>query len=239
MYIEGAIAVKSAIHNRKRKVSCVYIDKAKKTKDFNYIRQLCKKLNIKVKECERLIIDEIASGKSHGGIVADVEKRQYQKLEVLLKNDNVFYVDGIEDPFNLGYVFRTLYAFGFSSVILRQYDYEKLEGTLLKSSAGAFDCLDIYLCDDINKMLETTKQKGYQSFALYRNEEAKDLFVTKLPKKAVYLLGGEKRGIAASVLEDVDKLLYIPYGNNFKMALSAASAVDVLATVVFQRRSYR
>ena len=46
MIIEGAISIKSAINNKKRDISVVYINKDKKTKDFNYIRKICKLNNI-------------------------------------------------------------------------------------------------------------------------------------------------------------------------------------------------
>ena len=48
MIVEGAIAVKSCIQGEKRAVYKVYIDKAKRTKDFNYIRRLCANLRILV-----------------------------------------------------------------------------------------------------------------------------------------------------------------------------------------------
>ena len=36
MIIEGAIAVKAALQNKKREIFKVYIDKDKKTKDFTF-----------------------------------------------------------------------------------------------------------------------------------------------------------------------------------------------------------
>ena len=46
MIVEGAIAVKAVINSEKRLVRKVYIRKDKKTKDFNYIRKLCRNKNI-------------------------------------------------------------------------------------------------------------------------------------------------------------------------------------------------
>ena len=50
MIVEGAIAVKACIQGGKRAVYKVHIDKAKRTKDFNYIRRLCESKDISVHE---------------------------------------------------------------------------------------------------------------------------------------------------------------------------------------------
>ena len=50
MIVEGAISVKAVIQNKKREVTRVFISKDKKTKDFNYIRKLCKLNNIPLLE---------------------------------------------------------------------------------------------------------------------------------------------------------------------------------------------
>lgn len=239
MIIEGAIAVKSAITNQKRKINCIYLDKDKKSKDFNYIRFLCHDRNIEFKNIERLEIEKIASGKSHGGVIADVEYRNFQSFDYISKSDVIFYIDGIEDPFNLGYVFRTLYAFGFKDIIVPNRDFGQFEATLLKSSAGAFDYLNIYQSKDFLNEIKTLKNSGYKTCALYRSDDAIDIFKSEHKSKAIYLLGGEKRGISSHILNEVDELLYIPYGNDYKMALSAASAIDVLATLVYQSRRYQ
>ena len=50
MIIEGAISVKAALLNKKRKVFRVYIDKEKRTKDFNFIRKIVKAEDIELTE---------------------------------------------------------------------------------------------------------------------------------------------------------------------------------------------
>ena len=56
----------------------------------------------------------MAQGKTHGGILADAGERTFQELSACLENDCPFVVmlEGVEDPFNLGYVIRSLYSAG-------------------------------------------------------------------------------------------------------------------------------
>lgn len=232
MIIEGAIAVKAALQNKKREIFKVYIDKDKKTKDFNYIRKLIRQNGVEVFECERSYLETILTGKSHGGIGADVSERREDEFD----DSDIFFLDGIEDPFNLGYCLRTLYAMGVKNVLLNKRDYSQMEGQLLKSSAGAYDMINIALCQEPLKMITSLKEKGYYLYGLYRGEQAKDIFDVRFADKALFILGGEKRGISGDLLDLCDDHLYISYGSDFRNALNASAALDVVVTLLRSQR---
>lgn len=232
MIIEGAIAVKAALQNKKREIFKVYVDKDKKTKDFNYIRKLIRQNGVEVFECERSYLETILTGKSHGGIGADVSERREDEFD----DSDIFFLDGIEDPFNLGYCLRTLYAMGVKNVLLNKRDYSQMEGQLLKSSAGAYDMINIALCQEPLKMIASLKEKGYYLYGLYRGEQAKDIFDVRFADKALFILGGEKRGISGDLLDLCDDHLYISYGSDFRNALNASAALDVVVTLLRSQR---
>ncbi len=235
MIIEGAISVKSALENERRKINYVLMDAKKKTRDFRYIENLAKEKGVTLKHVRREKIDELASGKTHGGLIAECETRSYQNFKSLDAKSDVFMLDGIEDPFNLGYMMRTLYAFGYRLLILPKRDYSKMEATILKSSAGAFDKLDIVILNDSFKNLVTLKNQ-YKLMALARSARAKNIFSYVYPKSPkLFIIGGEKRGIEKNILKIVDEELYIEYPSDFKNALNAASALDVMVTVLKMR----
>ncbi|MBR5755723.1 MAG: RNA methyltransferase [Erysipelotrichaceae bacterium] len=232
MIIEGAIAVKAAIKGRKRTVEKVYIDRGKKTKDFNYIRKITKEAGIELIELEREQLGEHLTGKSHGGIGAEVSSRKNDELTY----GDIFYLEGIEDPFNLGYSMRTLYAFGVKNVLLSPRDYTTMENQLLKSSAGAYDMLNVQITEDAVKQISGYKQQGYSLYALYRGEESTDIFDAKFSDKALFMLGGEKRGISSALLDMADRKFFISYGSDFRNSLNACAALDVVATLLYSQR---
>ena len=232
MKIEGAISVKAAINAKRRTVSKVFIDKGKKTKDFNYIRRRCKENNIEVEEMSREELDVLSDSKSYGGIIAEVSNRKEDDFE----DGDIFYLNGIEDPFNLGYALRTLYAFGFKNVLLSSRDYSSMEPQLLKSSAGAYDFINVKIVKDENRELLEYKNQGYHFYGLYRKDDSKDIFEEEFKHKSFIILGGEKRGISSEVMRMVDDSLYIPYGSDFRNALNACGALDVVATLLFRKR---
>ncbi len=232
MTIEDAISVKAAINGKKREVSKVYINKTKKTKDFNYIRKIARMNNIPVMELETEELLEYLKGKSHGGVGAEVSSRKDDEFT----DGDIFYLDGIEDPFNLGYALRTLYAFGFMNVLLSERDYSNMEPQLFKSSAGAYDMLNIKVSKNALEDIKNYKNNGYYLYGLYRGENSKDIFEETFKQKTLIMLGGEKRGISSELLELCDDYLYIPYGSDFRNALNACGALDVTATLLFKQR---
>ena len=232
MIIEGAISVKSAIANHKREINVVYINKDKKTKDFNYIRKICRLNNINIEECDNEFLSSLAAGKSFGGVLAETGNRKYDEFD----EGDIFYLDGIEDPFNLGYAMRTLYAFGIKNVLLSKRDYSSMETQLLKSSAGAYDMLNIKIAEDELKQIIGYKEKGYTLYGLYRGDNSKDIFDTNFNDKALFMLGGEKRGIPSELLNECNETLYISYGSDFRNSLNACSALDVVATLLYSQR---
>ena len=84
-------------------------------------------------------IDELAKGKTHGGMIAFCGERSYQKLSDCIQNDECFLciLEGIEDPFNFGHVLRSLYAAGCNGVIIPPRNWTTAAGVVAKSSAGA------------------------------------------------------------------------------------------------------
>ncbi len=232
MIIEGAISVKAAINGHKRIIEAVYIDLDKKTKDFNYIRKLCSINNIPIHEINRSDFNKFDVGKSFGGIIALVDERKSDEFD----DGDIFYIDGIEDPFNLGYIIRTLYAFGINNVLLPKRDYSSFDGQMLKSSAGALDLINIRYVEDDYSLMKQYKDNGYHLYSLYRGKRSKDIFDEKFPKKCLFMLGGEKRGISSKLLSLSDTYLYIPYGNDFRNSLNAASAASVVSTLLYGQR---
>ena len=220
MIIEGNVSVKAAVLGNKRSVERVIVDEKKHDKDTSWILHRCE-----------------ASGKTHGGLIAECGNRQYQDISACL-NENPFLcvLEGVEDPFNLGYVIRTLYSAGCSGLIIRNRDWSNVESTIMKSSAGASEYLNIVLSDDIPSLIKDVKKHDVKCFAEMR-KDAISCFDADYTGPLLIAIGGEMRGLSKGVLEQMDQNIYIPYANDFHMALNASSATAVLAFEVLRMRN--
>lgn len=237
MIIEGNVSVKAAILGNKREVECIYVDENKHDKDTSWILHRAEDKHIPIQKMKREEIDSIAAGKTHGGLLAKGGSRQYQSIHDCL-NDNTFLcvLEGVEDPFNLGYVIRTLYSAGCTGLIIRNRNWENAESTILKSSAGAYEYLNIVCSDDIPSLIQEVKKTGVRCYAAMR-KDAVSCYDVDYRDKVLLAIGGEMRGLSKSVLNEMDQNIYIPYANDFHMALNAAGATAVLSFEVLRQRN--
>lgn len=233
--VEGNISVKACILANRRDVYEVIVDEKKKDKDTYFILKQAELKNIPVIKTTREKIDELALGLTHGGLIAYVGERQYQTIEDI---ENPFYaiIEGIEDPFNFGYICRSLYAAGCHGLIVPTRNYSSAVTTVTKSSAGASEYINIIPSDDIPSIVTHLQSKGIQLYCAMRNDA---IVYTKADytKGCMIALGGEKRGLSKQILSLSNQNIYIEYANDFRNALNGASATSIVAFEVLRQRS--
>ena len=173
-------------------------------------------------------INDLALGSTHGGIIMIADKRKYNK-SIENKEKNGFYVllEGIEDPFNLGYAIRSVYAAGADGVILPSRNAMVSAGTVCKSSAGASEMMQVY-CGNEESLITSLKSEGYRLVCADMSAPA-PAHLSDLKKPIILAIGGEKRGFSKAITELADLFVRLDYGRDFPMALSAASAAAILS----------
>ena len=241
---EGMTSISSIIsaivdHNSQRKILKILYNVDKKKSKYNELRFLeikSSELGFELIGVSHTIIDNLANGKTHGGIIAICSKLNLLTLENTNQIvDNGFYIvlDGIEDPFNFAYAIRSVYAAGADGVIVPSYRFSNAQGLICKGSAGTSELIDMFECD-ISAAIDIFKSKGYK-VASAGIRESVSLYDADLKKPLLLVVGGEKRGISSDVLSKSDMVVRVDYGKTFKGSLTASSAATVLAFEVFRQ----
>lgn len=228
MIIEGALSIKAALENNKRAINHVYFAQEKKSRDFQYIKHLCYKNEVAFSLIPKEEIDKLATGHTHGGVLADVEFRINEVVNQQIKG-HILLIEGIEDPYNLGMMLRTAAAAGFSAVITRERDYQDSEAIILKASAGASEALIWIQTNDFLVSLNHLKQQKVQVISALRSNDSIPYQEYSYPMQVCLCIGGEKRGLSKVVIEASDAFVHILYPSQVKVALSAVSATAILA----------
>lgn len=237
MLFEGNISVKAALLSPFREVTRILVDKNKKDRDTNYILKKAQEQNISIEYTTRESIDEITTGKTHGGLVAYVEERTYQDIEDYIDNSTFFAViEGIEDPYNFGYVLRSLYAAGCSAVITSNRNWSNAANVVAKASAGASEYLPHICTERFSETLSTLKENGVQIICSMRDDHAIELYDYDFTQPICICIGGEKRGLSKDILHASDQNVFIPYNSDFRNALNAVSATTILAFEIVRQR---
>ena len=237
MILEGNVSVKAAILGGRRTVTKLMIDQNKKDRDTAFIIRSAKQRGIPVELMERETIDAMAEGRTHGGVLCEAGGRTIQSAEDCLKEETplLFLVEGVEDPFNLGYIMRTLYSAGCSGLILSERNWENAEKVIIRSSAGASEYLNVVMEKDLAGCLRKLKKQGVRCYAAMR-QDAIVYDEADYCEPVLIAVGGEMRGLSASVRQEIDTNIFIPYANDFRNALNAASAAAVLSFEAARQR---
>jgi 23S rRNA (guanosine2251-2'-O)-methyltransferase len=234
--IEGGLSVKAALLGRRRKVDVIYLDETRHDKDARFICYRAEDAGVEVRKVSRSAIDAMAAGRTHGGVIAEAEERNWQKIEeALTDNPFLFLVEGVEDPYNLGYIMRTVYSAGCTGLLVRARDWSRVEGTILRASAGAFEYLNVIPSDDLPSLLRKVKAQGVKTYAAMRRD-AIPYWDGSYTGPCLIAVGGEMRGLSARIMAEMDQNIYIPYANDFRAALNAAGACAAIAFEGFRQR---
>lgn len=236
------ISLSEAAGNNDRRIRTVYYstERAKKEKkELSWLTHRAEEQCFEIKLTEPETIDEMATGNTHGGIIAECTDRTLLSTDPTNIKDNGFYVmiEGIEDPYNFGYALRSLYAAGADGVILGKRNWMSAAGVVCRASAGASEQIDVYSDETFENAVEVFKNKGYKVVCA-DIENSVPIYEADLTRPILIIIGGEKRGISRSILEKADSVVRIEYGRDFDASLSAASAATVIGFEVLRQKNY-
>ena len=237
-WLEGRISIEAAIRGQNRSIDAVYIRRGKWDRDTKRLRRTAEKAGIRVKIVDDTFMADHAVGKSHGGLLARAGPRRFASLEELLegiRNPLVVMLDGIEDPFNFGQAVRALYAAGTDGLVVRPRNWLTATAVVARSSAGATELMPTAVAESAIEAAAFFRERGLM-VACTAKESAISLYKADLTGPLFLLIGGEKRGITRSFLDQADIRLNIPYGRSFRHSLGAAASTAVFAFELSRQR---
>ena len=243
VYIEGITSVSALIKAAdagcaRRKIIRVLFDSAKLHGDFrraDFLKKASARLGFEFCPVSAETIASHCTGRTHGGICAEVSPAEYSELSSALIPENGFCVllDGAEDPYTLGNCIRTLWCCGADALILPHRLPDGADGTVCRSSAGTSELMPIFL-SDADKAVALFRGKNYKTVCAGIRDSV-PCSEAELSRPILLIVGGEKRGISAKTASECDITVRIPYGREFMGSMSTSSAIAVLAYEIMRR----
>ncbi len=238
-WLEGRISIEAAIRGRSREVKAVYVSRKKRDWGVRNLVKTAVSAHIKVERVDAGFIEAHSGGKTHGGVLAEVGPRRFVGLDALLRDAAIPFVamlDGIEDPFNFGQAVRALYAAGADGLVVRPRNWLSAAAVVARASAGASELMPMAVAETALAAAEFYRKQGVM-VACTAVQNSQSIYETRLTIPLFLLIGGEKRGITRSFLEQADLRLGIPYGRSFNRSLGAAASAAILGFEIMRQRS--
>ena len=200
--------------------------------DDKEINSLIEKGNFRVEVKSKRDIERLADG-VHQGIILDIPDYQYKELKYVLNNDPSFVVllDHLEDPHNLGAIIRTCEAAGVAAIIMPKDRQVQINSTVMKTSVGTLDNMDIVSVSNLVNAIDTLKQNGFWVVGTAL-EDSVDYREIDYSGKIALVIGNEGSGMSQLVKKNCDFIAKIPmYGTTNSLNASVAAGIMIYEVV--------
>lgn len=226
MHVYGKNVAKELLQNPKT------IKKAYIYENFNdeEILNEIKQANITCKFLDKKALDNIEGG-NHQGIILDIDDYKYCYLDELLNRDIIIILDHLEDPHNFGAIIRTCEAAGINSIIIPKDRSVKVNSTVMKTSAGTLENVDICMVTNLVSTIKQLKEHGF--WIIGTDMEGTDYRKIDYKGKIAIVIGNEGKGLSRLTEENCDFIAKIPmYGTVNSLNASVAAALVIYEAVM-------
>src|SRR5437870_7492090 len=153
------------------------------------IIELARRSSIPLRFEPRPALDRLAGSAAHQGVVALGAAQKYRALEDI-SADLLVFLDGVEDPHNLGAIIRTAHAAGAGAVVIPERRAAGLTDVVAKAAAGALEHLPVVRVVNLNRALDEIKASGFMVYGV-DERGAVDYDRLDYAAPAALVLGGE------------------------------------------------
>ena len=199
--------------------------------DDKEIIPLIEKNKIDVQYKSKKEIDHLANG-VHQGIILDIPDYQYKSLDEVINNSNfIVMLDHLEDPHNVGAIIRTCEAAGVDGIILPTDRQVQINSTVMKTSAGTLDNVNIVSVTNVANTIDKLKDAGFWIVGTALDDSV-DYREIDYSGKIVLIIGNEGSGMTNLVTKKCDYIAKIPmYGTTNSLNASVAAGIMIYEVI--------
>ena len=228
MLVYGRNVAKDLIKKNK-KIEKIVLQEGFDDKELN---SLIENGNFRVEVKSKRDIDRLADG-VHQGIILYIPDYKYKTLSEVLETEPQFVVllDHLEDPHNLGAIIRTCEAAGVDAIIMPKDRQVMVNSTVMKTSVGTLDNMDIVAVTNLVQTIEELKKYGFWIVGTAL-ENSVDYRSIDYSGKTGLVIGNEGSGISRLVAKSCDFIAKIPmYGTTNSLNASVAAGIMIYEVV--------
>ncbi len=222
-----------------RPINKIYLARNLKPATAAELCGLARESRVPVQKVEKHLLDRMAEGALHQGIIASVAPYAYADLDDILdrladREPLLVLLDGINDPHNLGAIIRSADAAGAHGVVIPSRRAASVTPVAARASAGAVEHVPVARVTNIAVTIDMLKERGI--WVAGADPAAGQLFWdAPLDGPLAVVVGGEDRGISRLVREKCDILVRLPMAGRVNSLNASVAAALVLFEAVRQR----
>lgn len=237
--VHGLNACLAVFKNRPHDIIKLYLHKSR-LKVLQDLIRLCVAKRLAYKIVDEPELEKLAESVHHEGvclIVRDKPSLAFAEfIKTLAKKENqvLLFLDGVQNPHNVGNILRTCAHFGVKYVLVSDPQFATLPPSARRVSEGGSEFVTLVLLQNTVESLRLLKKSGFAIVAT-SSHAAESLWQLRSPERCVLVMGSESFGVSKEVLALASVRVAIP-GTGFVESLNVASAQAVLLAALVQKK---
>ncbi len=204
--------------------------------DHNIIEETRKIPGIIVEEVSLEVMKKMADTQTPQGILAIVSQMKWELSDMTDKEPMLLILENIQDPGNLGNMFRTGEGAGVTGIILSSGSADVYNPKVVRSTMGAIFRMPFIYVDSIPDITATLqKEKGITSYAAHLSGK-KNYDEIDYKKPTAFMIGNEGNGLSKEAADAASEYVLIPMLGEVESMNAATSAAILTFEAARQRR---
>lgn len=144
----------------------------------------------------------------------------------LVSSDRFLFIQGINDPGNLGTIIRSAAWFGFNTLLLSRNSADPFQPKVVRSTAGAINSLYIFENIDAYEIIQIKNKTNCSVYSTHATDGV-SLEKVNFENKMILMFGSEAQGLSAEFEELNDQKISISRLGKGE-SLNLANAVSIM-----------
>lgn len=142
------------------------------------------------------------------------------------RNERVLVLAQVDNPSNVGAIVRSAAAFGFTGLVVDAESADPYARRALRVAMGTTFQLDFARTGSTDELFDALEASGFATFAMTPDSTATPLDAVRPPQRIALILGSERDGLSADVLDRAGHRVRIPMADGVdSLNVAAAAAV--------------
>jgi RNA methyltransferase, TrmH family len=155
-------------------------------------------------------LENISGSVHHEGICFVAKGLPPASLDEALKSTGpLLWLDGVQNPQNVGAILRSAAHFGVAYVLGEPTVLTRLAPSAIRVAEGAAESVRLVPVPVVREGLAALKAAGYTAIAT-TSHKGQSIYQYRLPAKALFILGSEAKGISKGTFQAADQVVCIP-----------------------------
>lgn len=240
--IFGLHAVSAILAHKPERIRRLQIQEGLREQSLTVMIGQAKAQGLSIEFVKKITLDKLTQDGVHQGVAAFCvptevwnEVDLLQHLDTLEKPAFLLFLDGVQDPHNLGACMRTALAASVDAIVVPKDKNCGLTPTVYKVAVGAADILPFVQVTNLARCMESVKEKGVW-FIGTEMQDGKSIYQMDLKGSIAWVLGAEGQGLRENTKKHCDHLAFIPMSGLVESLNVSVAAGICLFETVRQRR---